>query len=1387
MLVNDYKFGVNANEIHNYKQYSVCSKLLSIIRLKAFWLVLVILPRILYAQQNELGFENLNTQNGLENSIVKDITQDESGFIWIATGSGLCRYDGYNFKTFSHKDDDTSSIVSNFLIQVKSDQKGSLWISSLTGLDCMNLLHNKITHYFEGQEINSIKIDYNKDVWAFINNAELWHYKKIENVWQKIDGKLMPFNANKFSVEQTPDNSLLILNSRIIKYNPQNGVINTYKVLVERGHEYNGIINSIIPHEYDKNKVWVANNLFGLSLLDTVTRKIVHYPFIPSKIANSTENSIIGILRSPHHLFWLATENFGLLLFDPQKCIYLPKQSETLNTSLKARLLSCIFQDKSNTLWLGSYKEGLYKADLYSKNFANYTLPNVHKPSASQIITSFLEDGQNLWIGSWDGGLFRYNTKTKVWNRYIAEDGNSKALGSNQVGDICADKHGNIWILSWYGVISFMPARTKNSKTPTFYNFKYSNDTSHKNTLNAWGLRKLICDSSNNLWVSSFDMGIFCMKVSMKGEIPIIEYTYPKNICSKTKPINGWTLFECGNTLLIGSDNTGMVLFDKTSGKISTYISQLKDTTTLCNNSVRVLFKDSRSRLWVGTANGICQFFSQKGCFKRYSRLEGIHNNVVYGILEDDKGFLWLSTDHGLFRFDTEKETVREYNQGDGLPSDEFSIGAFYKLNNGNLLFGTNKGFTQFSASKIIDNPITPSVVLTDLKLYNKTVKIDTPYFGSVILNKDINYVEKITLNYRQNDFTVEFSATHFANPKSNRYFYKLEGFENSWIEVSWNRRFAAFTNLSAGNYRLHIKATNNDGLFGNEKILVITVLPPWWKSIYARVIYFLLAFFLIFIYFNFRLRREKQRHNIQIERLNHRKTLEMNEAKLRFFTNISHELRTPLTLIISPLQHAIKTFRLEPELHNHLALAFNNSNRLMQLITQLLDFRKMEEGELKLNKTNNDISLLVKNICQSFYSLAMEKKVSLNCNCTSPTLLFEFDTDKFEKIVSNLLSNAIKNTPPNGSINVTLRLDGEKAILIKVADTGIGIPKESVGLIFNRFYRVPGSNNAQKVGSGIGLSLTRELVQMHGGIITVESEVGIGTTFSVEFPYIKPILLTNKVETYAQELFEPAYTNTDDESTGNLNQNRKTILVVEDNADLRNYLISILKTEYSILEATEGQTGFDITIGKLPDLVVSDIMMEPVDGLELCKNIKNSEEVSHIPVIMLTALSSDQTKLMGIETGADDFIVKPFNSELLLARVAALIEGRRKLAERYRTEIHRETLCANKQKVSNSFLEKATITIEKHLSDSNFGVKELAEKLNMSQVHFYRKLQQLVNQAPGDFIRDYRLKRAAELLMAGQLNINQVVDTVGFSYPSYFARCFKERFGKTPSEYIKK
>ena len=1015
-----------------------------------------------------------------------------------------------------------------------------------------------------------------------------------------------------------------------------------------------------------------------------------------------------------------------------------------------------IFEDHKDILWIGTHGYGLFRFDRKTGKISNYTFdPNNTKSINNNTILSICEGPPGiLWLGGL-GGLNKLNSKTMEFRHFVHDRDDPNSIGADHIMSIYRDSSGILWIGTIGGGLNRFDPDTEKFKS-------FKKDPDNQESLNTNSVLSVYEDLNGTIWLGSYDDGLFKYIPGKNGKPDrFIQYVHDKN-----------------------------------------------NLNSLSYNVARIVIGDKSGNTWIGTeGGGLNKFNLENESFTIYTMEDGLPNNVIWGILLDEKGNLWISTNNGLSRFNPETESFFNYDRSDGLQALEFAFGAHYKSRTEEMFFGGEKGINYFYPDSVKINPYVPPVVLTGFKLFNKSVPVNE----NSLLKKSITEVRELELKYNENFISFEFAALNYTNSHKNQYKYRMIGLDPDTVYAG-TRRFADYTDMKPGDYTFWVTGSNNDGIWNKEGVsLHIIIHPPWWRSRLAYSLYIVLVVLMVLGFVRrrtWRLRKDKEELEKQVKERTREieekdfHILEMDRMKTRFFANISHEFRTPLTLILSPLEEIMANKSSKDKDYNKFGIIRRNGLRMLDLVNQLLDLSKLDSGKLKLELMEADIIKILRLSFSSFISLADKKRIQYNFQLPEDELFTYFDRGKLETIMNNLLSNAFKYTPEDGEIKCIVHLkeavkeDEKDVIEISVRDSGPGIDENKLDLIFDRFYQADEQHHIEGGGTGIGLSITKELVHLIHGEIKVSSKPGEGSCFMVTIPLGKDHLkeseyvIVKPEQNAERKLINEAISGKaiDDISGVKSIPDKKVsqILIVEDNLELRSYLKEQFQMDYLIEEASDGEEGLKKAIKSIPDLIVSDIMMPKIDGVEFCKRVKTNERTSHIPVVMLTAKADIESRIEGLETGADDYIIKPFNIHELRTRVKNLIEQRQILRKRFASNLNvtPKDIAFNSYDVQ--FINRIIGVVEEHLADFDFDVKDLQGKAGMSHTQLYRKLFALTGLSPSKFIRTLRLKRAAKLMEQKNGNVTKIAYEVGFNNLAYFTKCFKELYGLSPSGYLK-
>lgn len=1115
----------------------------------------------------------------------------------------------------------------------------------------------------------------------------------------------------------------------------------------------------------------------GLFLINPKTKEIKNYLHSPSNPKSISSNYIRSLAMDSQNRLWIGTFNDLNIYHEGTDSFASYSSNPVENGSLSQRSVRSIFMDSQGGMWLGTYFGGLNYYHPIRNRFKNIRNIPYKNSLSDNVVSCIVEDkDKNLWIGTNDGGLNLYNPITQRFTSYtLQEDESARGIGSNNIKAVYVDeKKSLVYIGTHAGGLSILHRNSGQVE-----NFNQRNSQLVNENVYA-----ILPDGEGNLWLGTLSALVrfnpeqrsFTTIEKEKDGTPVV-----------SKQIT--TLFRDSHKRLWIGGEEGLSVFKQEGLDIQkASILPVSNVTKLFTNCI---YEASNGIIWVGTREGFYCFNEKDKQIKRYNTTNGLPNNVVYGILEDSFGRLWLSTNRGISCFNPETEKFRNFTESDGLQSNQFNTASYCRTSVGQMYFGGINGITTFRPELLLDNPYTPPVVITKLQLFNKVVRPDDE---TGILTKNISETKSITLKSWQTAFSIEFVVSNYISGQHNTFAYKLEGYDKEWYYLT-DSRTVSYSNLPQGTYQFLVKAANSDGKWNPiPTALEIIVLPIWYKTWWALLIFF--ATFAGFITFVFRFfwMRKSMEAQLEIERRDKEHQEEINQMKMRFFINISHELRTPLTLILTPLQEIINKIS-DRWTRNQLEYIQRNANRLLHLVNQLMDYRRAELGVFELKAKKGNAHQLIQDNFLFYDKLARHKKITYTLHSELEDKEVLFDANYLELIVNNLLSNAFKYTESGQSITVTLK-EENGWLLLQVSDTGIGIPINKQGKIFERFYQI----ESEHVGSGIGLSLVQRLIELHHGRIELDSEENKGSTFSVYLPQdlsvYKPSELASNNEqneeeqvysTNSKAMYFIDTEKVENESVESGDKKRGTILIVEDNNEIRRYLNNGLADLFNTLEAGNGEEALEKLKDNEVDVIVTDVMMPVMDGIKLCKNVKQNIRTCHIPVIILSAKTDIKDQMEGLQMGADDYIPKPFSLAILTTKIQNMMRTRRRMLDKYAKSLEVEPEKITFNAMDEALLKRAMAIVEKNMDNIEFSTDEFAREMNMSRSNLHLKLKAITGESTIDFIRKIRFNEAAKLLKDGRYTVAEVSTMVGFNTPSYFATSFKKYFGCLPTEYIKK
>lgn len=1312
----------------------------------------IIIP--VYAQKTNYYFKHFDIQNGLSQNTITSIFQDSRSFVWFGTKDGLNRYDGYNYKIYRKDPDNEQSIGNNTISTITEDHNGILWIGTDKGiylydpkLDCFSEFTTRTT---DGQGIveNIVDIVYDKQGYCWIITG----YRVLVYTFATEQLKVLDVKketnintvANAICLDVDGTCWIALDYFGIIKYDIKT---DTYKPFYKNTSLH---INKIT--DYKNNYLLLGTSHAGLLKInkkDQTTESIV----LDQK---NSDLFIREITMIEPHQFWIGTESGIYIYNDSDNSVEYLYQKPYDAFALSDNAVYSIKKDNEGGVWVGTFFGGINYFPKQYSSFEKFYHTFDKTAISGDRVREMCEDEQgNLWIATEDAGLNYLNTKTKTFRHFSA---NTSPVSISYHNIQTLHLHNNeLWIGTFSKGIDVLDTKT--------FKTRHYDHTSTQGALDNDDIFALYTDNTGQTWIgTSSGVLMYDRNQDTFKRVDRIGIIFISDI------------LEDNNGLLwFSTYNTGVIRYNPRTFEIKRYSYNSKKPNSLCFDRITSIFQDSKNRLWFcSEGGGFCLLNPANDTFTKFTTKDGLPNDVVHKIVEDNDHNFWVSTNNGLVCFDPETHEMKTFNQSNGLLSNQFNYKSGLKTRDGNLYFGCINGMVSFNPARFVQNDFIPQTVLTGFQLFNEEVKVgpDSP------LKTAITQVRQIKLNYKQSSFSFDFAALSYTASEMNMYAYKLENFDSDWIYLK-NKNRVTYSNIKPGKYTFRVKASNSDGKWSDQETTVdIVISPPFWKSIWAYIFYTLVTAAAVYVLINSNHKKQRKQNLQKQEKYEREKEIEVYNAKIDFFTNIAHEVRTPLTLIKSPLEYILYNDPEEKEIHENLLVMEKNTNRLLDLISQLLDFRKVESKVFSLNFKITDIGQLSNEVFIRFKALARQKNLKFSITLPSQPIMAAVDAEAMTKICSNLFNNAVKYSATYVDIQLGL-LSGSGSFYIRVNNDGNPIPPELKNKIFEAFFQIDDISVSKKSGSGIGLTLANSLAQLHKGQLYLDTDVTGETSFVVEMPI-------NLNASLDKENIDEV--NTENRDIENFEANeRNTILVVEDNEDLQHFLSDKLSKYYQVCRASNGEEALKIMDEKIVSLVITDIIMPVMDGLELCKTIKSDINYSHIPIVLLTARTNLTSKIEGLKQGADAYIEKPFSLNYLLAQITNLLDNRDKLRKTFTDSpfVHSKSIATTK--ADEQFLAKLTDVVIKNIEDDEFNVDNLAAEMNMSRSSLLRKIKGISELSPSDFIRLMKLKKAAELLKEGEYRVNEIRILVGFKSSSYFTKSFQKQFGVLPKDFAKK
>ncbi len=1353
-------------------------------------LLFILIPLTVKGQKIRL----YNSEQGIPNSLIQKVFQDERGYIWIATENGVSYFDGIRFSTFHHDPNKTGTIASDLVKAIYTDSRGTYWICTSNGLQIFDY-ENNVFRDFPLQYPNDLDNNYVSSILESPDKEKLLvsvaglgvlvYNTKDYKIDLALTERLKNIYTTKFLGNMFFDSKGYLWTAaeqgNFFRLDFKQRTIGKELWSPELADISRKIIVSTIAEDPISGNILIGTFKHGLFIYDQTLGHIRR-----AKGFSSSKYQIQSILaetqnKPDHDLnIWIGTEAFGLKKFDRKKEDIFRTDFQYSPIDLDNCKIHSIIQDAQGNIWVGVYQKGLLIIPQSTYGFEYLKLSESQRSMSENqaCVTSITRDQErNLWVGTDGGGLFRI-PETGNMERYTKDN---TPLHNNSILTLASDKKGTLWISTYLGGI-----------------ITYNKSSGFKPYNNETELQRINCSLydriNDKLYFGTLGYGVKVLSVRENRIKP-----FPDTI--NLSWINSISLDSSG-TLWVGQTN-GIRCYDTKTGK-EKYIGLKNKIGEL---RIYSFLENSDGSVWIGSDDGLIHYDKKQDQVTSYSTKDGLPSNMILAIQQDSSGTLWLSTGNGLSHFEGhQRMKFTNFYTYDGLQDDEFRMGATFKDKDEKLFFGGINGITTFYPHKVENWKQTmPNIYFSQLTVLNKKVVYDESLGKNNILECHISQARQITLKKNQNVFSLEFAVLEYTNPQKVVYGYMLKGFDTDWRYTGLNHRSATYTNLPDGQYTFYVKAfyegsDYEDNVAYNQ--INIRILPPWYKTWWAYLIYLLLLLIAVGLFINFLIRRKL--------RIQERMESRNKEMKLRMFTDISHEIRTPLTLVINPLKsmREAETDQKRKEIYN---LMYRNSLRILRLINQLMDMRKIDNQQMQMNFNHTDLIFFIQDIIKSFEQLAIMHNIDFRLVSNKELLNVWIDQGNFDKVLFNILSNAFKFTPDNGYllISVNTLMNNKQSGLasnvseyveIRIENSGSFIDKSELERIFDRFYQ---SNNSNAGGSGIGLHLAKMVVQLHHGTITAKN-VENGVAFIICIPLgnshlsAKEMSVTakhkdlytsirheEKLSRHTEYIEVPATENID--FTSKTRKSNKKVIFVDDDPDLSKYIRSVLSDKYNVEIFSDGKDAWKVISTTIPDAVITDLVMPEVDGMALCQKIRQNPETNHLPVIILTSETDEETERQCIESGADSYLTKPISLELLKITLAQALQTRDMIRNKYRSNIKLDFNAIQMNSPDNRLVAKVIETIRKNIENPEFNVDDLSREVGLSRVHLNRKLKENINISPSNLIKSIRLKQAAYLLVKNKVNVSEVAYKVGFSTPSYFSNNFREYFGMTPSEFVNK
>lgn len=1315
-------------------------------------------------------FYQLNEQHGLSNNHISAIIKDSLGFLWFGTSTGLNRYDGQQIKNFRHSTTDETSINDNNISNLLVGPDHTLWVRTSKGFNIYKAGNETFIRNADSVLndygippgiIRQIIKDQQGNYWFLNESAGLYRYNPRKKQSVRYTSK---YSEVITAIAVTDNQSIqLIYNNGLLEKIDQSTLVpSAYQKIKQIKTPYKQLDFKLFVDSAGDLWIYAVDVPIGVYYVKRNESEAIHIDKNNKQIALNTD-AVVNITEDENRNIWLATDHGGINLLNKKKFqISYLLHDDTNSSSIAQNSTIALYRDDQHIIWVGTYKQGV---SYYHKQLLMFPVVSRQNGLPFDDVNRFVEDQVgNLWIATNGGGVIYFDRKRNHFTQYQNIPNNPKSLTSNVVVSMLLDKQQKLWVGTYYGGLNVFDGNT----------FKHlplnltDNKEGQENSI--WELYQ---DTKQRIWVGTLSNGLYYYVPETDHFVHVDNDAIPKYISVITEDRRG--------NLWIGSA-AGIVVLNS-ENKIVEKHEASSNKHTLSNNYIFDILQDKKGRIWVATQDGLNLYNPKTHHFVTYRETNGLPNNTILNLLEDQQGQIWASTLKGIcclsdFNEDTQLFDIKNYHIRDGLQGLSFNENAALKTKKGELIFGGPTGFNIIIPDEIPKLKQALKPIITEFALFNRTIEIGKQYDGKTILTAAPSATKSISLKHDQNVFGITFSPLDYLTKEQRRFVYKLEGFHDNWLPDEGSHKIT-FTNLDPGEYEFMVKSSMEDGQWSEPySLLHIQIAPPFWRTPLAYIMYITLFISILMLIRHIEKQREKSRFLLQQEREETKRAVELERIKTQFFTNISHEFRTPISLIIAPIDRLIEEHPTNNQLV-HLNTMKRNAKRLLNLVNQLLDLKKVDSKKLKLDLCLGDIIVQLKEHVSSFNDLAIKKNINLLFSTNSNSLFTYFDQEKLERIIFNLLGNAFKFTAENGSISVTTEIvksDQPVELIITVRDTGIGIPKHQQDKIFERYFQNTSNRKLLNQGNGIGLSITQEYVQLLGGSVRLESQENEGSTFIIRLPIINidkeiesPSILAPPLNAVL-----PTYSA----------QRGPLILLVDDDDELVFYLQENLKHKFHIEHSQDANAAWSKILSLHPDLILSDIQMPGDSGIDLCHKVRKDSRTQHIPVILLTAYNDARTQITATNMGASDYITKPFHFQLLISKIENQLEQKARFEKTYKKQLEVVPSAQAIESEDEKFLRKATKTTEENIANSSFSVEHLAAKLNISRVGLYKRLLALNGHTPSEFIRNIRLRKAAQLLDKSNLSVSEIAYQVGFSNPKQFSKYFKAMYKVLPSIY---